>query len=102
MADLKKLTYSHRGHKGHLGKLLATAQDILDKLSYAKEQDAETKLTDSDAILLEENVNQLRLKATVFNKLGGKIINATTEEDAIETAVFEAADLQQHCLRKSP
>ena len=79
MDNPKKLICSSRGHKGHLGKFLSTTEDILSKLSTAKEHNAEGKLTSSNAILLAENLKQLNLKAHVFKELDNKMI-ANTED----------------------
>ena len=74
MDDQKKLNCSRHGHKGHLGKILATTDGILDKLSTAKEKDADAALSISDAVLLRENLKQLGLKANIFTELDDKII----------------------------
>ena len=94
MDKLKKLLCSHRGHKGHMGKLLSTTQEIFDRLSTAKERDAKARLTDCDAILLAENLKQLQAKSHLFHKLDDKMIDAMDDEEKLEAAVFKAADLQ--------
>ena len=94
MSDLKKLISSRRSHKCHLAKILASADDILSKLSTANEEETYATAVISDSVLLAENLKQLRLKARVFEELDDKIIDSTEDEEKIETAVFEAADLQ--------
>ena len=97
MDDPKKLICSRRGHKGHLAKLLATTDDILAKLSTAKEKDADATLVNSDVVLLEENLKQLCLKA---NLLDDKIITSIEEEEKLEAAVFEQPTCKLPCQRR--
>ena len=101
MDDPKKLICSHRGHKGHLAKLLATTDDILAKLSTVKEKDADTTLVNSNVVLLEENLKQLCLKANLFMEMHDKIIASIEDEEKLEAAVFKATDLQTTLSEKT-
>ena len=94
MDELKKLVCSRRGHKSHLSKLLSNVDEILQKLSYTQESEPDSTLTSSEAVLLGEHQKQLRRKADIFDELDQKIIAHTEDEDKLETAVFESADLQ--------
>jgi len=94
MDELKKLVCSRRGHKSHLSKILNNIDDILQKLSYAKDSEPGSTLTSSDAVLLTEYLKQLSRKADIFNELDEKIIENTDDEEKLEAAVFESADLQ--------
>jgi len=100
MEDLKKLIISRRGHKGHLAKLLTTADDLLSKLSTVKETNADATSVSVDVALLTENLRQISLKAQFFSELDEKIIDITEEEEKLEAAVFEAADLQSTLSEK--
>ena len=92
--DLKKLICLHRGHKGHVSKLITATEEILAKLSQAQELDTNSKLSPPDAVLLADLVKQLHLKAQLFEELDAKIIDATDNDEKLEEAVFESADLQ--------
>ena len=94
MDDLKKLTCSCRGHKAHLAKLLSATEEILRKLSSAREINPDLTQTDSDAIILTKNLKQLCLKADMFKALDDKIIDNTEDKEKLEAVVYEAADLQ--------
>ena len=94
MDELKKLVCSHRGHKSHLSKILSNVEQILQKLSAKWSEHPDTTLEHSDAILLAEHCKQLQHKADVFTELDKKIIQNTNDEEKLETAVFESADLQ--------
>lgn len=95
MDNSKKLNCSRCSHKSHLGKILVSTDDIIAKLSSVKETGADATLVNSEAILLAENLKQLCLKTNIFTKLDKKKIIANLEdEEKLETAVFEAADLQ--------
>jgi len=77
MDELKKLTCSRRAHKGHLTKLLTATDDILYRISTAKETNADPTSVSSDVVLLEENLKQLHLKADHLSSLDDKIIAIT-------------------------
>jgi len=77
-----------------LGKLLNGTEEILGRLSSARDTDPDAKLSDSDSVVLADNLKQLRLKADIFKDLDDRIIDKTEDEDKIEAAVYEAADLQ--------
>ena len=102
MDELKKLVCSRCGHKSHLSKILSNVDEILQKLSYIKESKPDSTLTSSEAILLGEHHKQLRQKADIFNDLDKKIIAHTDDEEKLEAAVFESADLQTMLLEKLP
>ena len=57
---------SGHAHKGYLTKLLAATDDILTRLSTTKETDAHAPSVSCDVVLLEENLNQLCLKADCY------------------------------------
>ena len=99
MDELKKLVCSRRGHKSHLSKILNNVDDILQKLSYAKDSEPGSTLTSSDAVLLTEYLKQLSRKADIFNELDEKIIENTDDEEKLEAAVFESATYKQCYLR---
>lgn len=94
MDELKKLGCSRRGHKSHLSKILNNVDEILQKLSYTKESEPDLTLTSSEAVLLAEHQKQLRRKAEIFNELDLRIIENTDDEEKLEAAVFDSADLQ--------
>ena len=72
----------------------------MQKLSYTKESEADSTLTSSEAILLAEHQKQLRRKAEIFNELDEKIIENTDDEEKLEAAVFDSADLQSMLSEK--
>jgi len=94
MDELKKLNCSRRGYKGHLGKLLSATEEVLRKLSSLRETNPDATLSESDILVLTENQKQLRLKAATFQDIDEKIIAITDDEEKLEAAVYEAADLQ--------
>ena len=98
MDELKKLLCSRRGHKSHLSKILLSVDTILDRLTASPN----ATLEDSDTILLSEHCKQLRLKADTFTDLDEKIIQRTDDEEKLEAAVFESADLQAMLSEKLP
>ena len=100
MDELKKLVSSRRGHKSHLSKVLNNVDEILQKLSYTKESEPDSTLTSSEAILLAEYQKQFRRKAEIFNELDEKIIENTDDEEKLEAAVFDSADLQSMLSEK--
>ena len=53
--ELKKLTCSHRGHKGHLTKLISGTEEILGRLSSVRETDPDAKLLESDSVVLADH-----------------------------------------------
>ena len=77
-----------------MAKLLSATEEILRKLSSAREIDPDSTLTDSDAVILTENLKQLHLKAEMFKELDDKIIDNTKDKEKLEAVVYEAADLQ--------
>ena len=92
--DLKKLICWRHGHKGHVSKLLTGTEEILARLSQAQELEPNSRLATSDAVLLADLLKQLQLNALLFEELDTKVINATEDEEKLEEAVFELADLQ--------
>jgi len=98
--DSKKLISSRNGHKAHQFKLLTGAEEILARLSQTQESKPDLKLTPSDAVLLDDLLKQLRSKATIFEELDEKIIDATDDEKKVEDLVFESADLQSSLSAK--
>ena len=94
MDELKKLNCSRRGHKGHLGKLLSATEEVLRKLSSLRETNPDATLSEPDILALTEQQKQLRLKAETFQDIDDKIIAITDDEEKLEAAVYEAADLQ--------
>ena len=91
---LKKCHCSCRGHKSHLSKILSSVEEILHKLTCAQLEDANARLDSSDTLLLTEQLKNLKAKAEVFTGLDEKIITMTDDEEKLEAAVFESADLQ--------
>ena len=51
-------------------------------------------LSSSDAVLLAEYLNQLKLKTGVFTELDEKIMEKIDNEEKLEATVFESEDLQ--------
>ena len=86
--------------KSHLSKILSNVDEILQELSYIKESEPDSTLTSSEAILLVEHQKQLRQKVDIFNDLDDKIKAHTDDEEKLEAAVFELADLQIMLLEK--
>ena len=87
-------------YKSHLSKVLNNVDEILQKLSYTKESEPDSTLTSSEAVLLAEHQKQLRRKAEIFNELDEKIIENTDDEEKLEAAVFDSADLQSMLSEK--
>ena len=77
-----------------MSKLLTGTEEILARLSQAQKLDPKLSLTSHNAVLLVEISKQLQLKASLSEELDAKIIDATKNEEKIEEAVFESADLQ--------
>ena len=75
-------------------QLLTGTEEIMTGLSQAQESELGSKFAPSDAILLANFLKQQQLKAQLFQELDDKIIAATDDEDKLEEAVFESADLQ--------
>ena len=94
MDGLKKCHCSRHGHKSHLSKILSSVEEILHKLTCAQLEDANARLDSSDTLLLTEQLKNLKAKAEVFTGLDEKIITMTDDEEKLEAAVFESADLQ--------
>lgn len=72
----------------------------MDRLSYAKQENPSSTLSSSDALLLAECSKQLQLKTGIFTQLDEKIIEKTDDEEKLENAVFESADLQATLSQK--
>ena len=67
---------------------------MLKRLSSARGTDPDVKLLDSDSVVLADNLKQQHLKVNLFKELHDRIIYKTEDEDKMEEAVYEAADLQ--------
>ena len=95
MDELKKLNCSCHSHKGHLGKLLSATEEVLRKLSSLRETNPDATLSEPDILILTEQQKQLCLKAETFQDIDDKIIAITDDEEKLEAALYEAADLQE-------
>ena len=98
--ELKKRTCSRRGHKGHITKLISSMEEILGRLSSARETDPDAKLLDSDSAVVADHLKQLRLKAEMFKELDNKILDKIEDEDKIEEAVSKQLIYKQCCQRE--
>ena len=77
-----------------MSKLLTGTDEIMMKLSQAQESEPGSKLAPSNTVLLTDLSKQLQLKAQLFQELDDKIVAATDDDDQLEEAVFELANLQ--------
>ena len=83
MAELKRALCSRRGYRTHLKKILASVNELL-----AQPQ----PLSEDNIATLRDLHEQLQRKHELITPLDAKILEATTEDDAIETEVLQAEE----------
>ena len=87
MDDLKHLCNSRKGYHLHLEKLLAKANDLIDRhYNYDKEFDY-TTFTDLH--------DQLQWKDAIISELNSKIVKLITDEDELVDDICEADKLNE-------
>ena len=83
MADIKPALSSRRGYKTHLKKILASGDELL----------AKPQLLSKDNIAtLRDLCEQLQCKHELIAPLDAKILEATVEDNAIETEVLQVEE----------
>ena len=87
MDALKKLRCSRGGHKSHFGKLL----ENIDALAERQPRD---KLELEDRARLEDYLEQLKHKATVFRDIDKNILDNLEDEHEFEATIVESGEMQ--------
>ena len=85
MAELKRALCSRRGYRTHLKKILASVDELLAQPQPLSEDNIAT-------LTLRDLHEQLQRKHELITPLDAKILEATTEDDAIETEVLQAEE----------
>ena len=83
MAELKRALCSRRGYRTHLKKILASVDELLVQPQ---------PLSEDNITTLRDLHEQLQCKHELITSLDAKILEVTTEDDAIETEVLQAEE----------
>ena len=87
MDALKKLRCSRGGHKSHLGKLLENIDALF-------ERQPRDKLESEDRARLEDYLERLKHKATVFSDIDKNILDNLEDEHEFEATIVESEEMQ--------
>ena len=93
MEELKCLRSSQRGYRSHLSKSLTSVAEIL-------EGDLTSPLSELDAVLLANTIEQLQQKKEVLCDLSKKIAACITDEGVLESEIYEAEEQEISLLDK--
>ena len=93
MEELKRLRSSRRGYRSHLSKTLTSVAEIL-------EGDPTSPLSELDAVLLANTLEQLQRKKEVLCDLNKKIAACITDEGELESEIYEAEEQETSLLDK--
>ena len=85
MEELKHLHFSRRGYRLHFSKTLTSTAEIL-------EGDPITLLSELDASLLANTLEQLQWKKGVLCDLDKKITTCIMDEGELESEIYEAEE----------
>ena len=94
MEELKRLRSSQRGYRAHLSKTLSSVAEIL-------QGDPTTPLRELDAVLLTNTLEQLQQKKEILCDLDKKIVDRITDENELESEVYEAEEQEALLLDKN-
>ena len=83
MADIKRAQCSRRAYRTHLKKILASVDELLTN---------QQPLSEDNVATLRDLHEQLQRKYELMTPLDAKILEATVEDDAIETEVLQAEE----------
>lgn len=83
MADIKRAQCSRRGYRTHLKKILTSVDELLTQ---------PPPLSEDNIATLRDLHEQLQRKQDLITPLDAKILEATVEDDAIETEVLQAEE----------
>ena len=93
MEELKHLRSSQRGYRSHLSKTLTSIAEIL-------EGDPTSPLSELDAVLLANTLEQLQRKKEVLCDLNKKIAACITDNGELEPEIYEAEEQETSLLDK--